>query len=226
MFRSIVFCVLATTAYAPSPACGDFEGRPLVENAFTPTGYTFNGGEVSLGVGPLGVGLHDHVHMETNLFLWALQVYNGQLKVALLKRDGGALALGIAARHAAHLNEDDDTTSRWVRPYLSVSCRIGARTLLHGGAHLVFSDSGNASERAQPVERIERGLFGGIQFGPSTRTKLLADIGHDPNLGGVRVGGAALFGWETFRLKLGLSYLVGEEELMVPIIGVRWRFQG
>ena len=42
-------------------------------------------------------------------------------------------------------------------------------------------------------------------------------------------GGAVLFGWETLRLKLGVSYYQPRdvpEGFALPIIGLWWRFDG
>ena len=64
----------------------------------------------------------------------------------------------------------------------------------------------------------------GIEHTYSNRTKFLADIAYDTTFEGMRVGGAVLFGWDKFRLKLGLSYFTAEEGFAFPIVGLWWRF--
>jgi len=46
---------------------------------------------------------------------------------------------------------------------------------------------------------------------------------------GFRVGGGVLFGWDTFRIKLGVKYYNPEGEaknFTFPVIGLWWRFTG
>ena len=60
----------------------------------------------------------------------------------------------------------------------------------------------------------------------SDRTRLLANVGYDDTFDVWRVSAGALFGWQTFRLKLGLHYVDAEDEIVIPMVGFRWRFAG
>jgi len=69
----------------------------------------------------------------------------------------------------------------------------------------------------------------GIEYSISHKTRLLAETGYDLTYRGMRLGGAVLFGWENFRLKLGVSYFAPEnsnQSYTLPIIGLWWRFKG
>ena len=222
--------VAALPGMGAQEAQAQFENRPLTSNAFTPTGYTLNQGEVTLGLGPIGFGLTDRVQVETNLLLWALQVYNADLKLAIVKTEKTALAVGItAARQSADFVDAEDVPFKSYSPYISLSRRLGTNTLAHIGARRAsFSNlAGRQIDDAEPSGTATgTGIFGGIQHGIGIRTKLLGDVGYDTTFDGLRVGGAALFGWDTFRLKLGLSYSTADDGFVLPIVGFRWRFQG
>jgi len=68
----------------------------------------------------------------------------------------------------------------------------------------------------------------GIEHGLSNKTKFVGDVGYDLDFEGLRVGGGVLWGWEVFRLKLGLQYFSpkGVGGLVLPYIGLWWRFDG
>ena len=72
-------------------------------------------------------------------------------------------------------------------------------------------------------------VLGGIEYSISHKTRLLAEGGYDLTFEGMRLGGAVLFGWEKFRLKLGVSYFEPKNTpggFTLPIIGLWWRFNG
>jgi hypothetical protein len=67
-------------------------------------------------------------------------------------------------------------------------------------------------------------VFAGIEHSYSHRTKFVADIEYDTTFEGARFGGGVLFGWDKFRLKLGLSYFTAGNGFVFPLIGLWWRF--
>ncbi len=69
----------------------------------------------------------------------------------------------------------------------------------------------------------------GLEYSFSQKTKFLAEGGYDVTFEGFRLGGGVLFGWEKFRLKLGVGYYNPEgvnEGFTLPVIGLWWRFVG
>jgi hypothetical protein len=69
----------------------------------------------------------------------------------------------------------------------------------------------------------------GFDHDISYKTKLLAEYGYDFTFKGMRYGGGVLFGWENFRLKMGVSYFGpanSRNGYTWPIIGLWWRFKG
>ncbi len=68
----------------------------------------------------------------------------------------------------------------------------------------------------------------GLEHSVSNKTKFVGDLGYDIEFEGIRVGGGALWGWDSFRLKLGVQYFApkGYKGLVLPYIGLWWRFDG
>ena len=76
-------------------------------------------------------------------------------------------------------------------------------------------------------------IMAGLDYNLSHKTKLLAETGYDMSYKGFRAATAVLFGWETFRLKLGVSYFKPDNTLTgnkisytFPVLGFWWRFNG
>jgi hypothetical protein len=208
-----------------------FEDRPITDNAFSPTGYTLHKGEFSIGIGPMAFGVTENVQIGTNILLWILQVYNVTAKVAVVEDDDRAIALGLAAYRLSLDTSDDDDEAEFLAlaPYASGSLRIGGSTMLHGGAqyaHFSADEDDEIDDADADASASGTSVFAGIEHSYSDRTKFLADASYDTTFEGARVGGAVLFGWEKFRLKLGVSYFSAGDGFVLPIIGMRWRFQG
>ncbi len=71
-------------------------------------------------------------------------------------------------------------------------------------------------------------MMAGVEYSVSRRMKLLAEAGYDASFKSFQLASAVLFGWDTFRLKLGVSYFRPEEYrpgVTLPVIGLWWRFK-
>ncbi|MFH1314105.1 MAG: hypothetical protein ABIJ00_12880 [Candidatus Eisenbacteria bacterium] len=227
----ILLVALAVSAVASASALAGegFEGRPITENAFAPTGYTLNGAEFAIGLGPIAFGITDNVQASTNLLLWAFQYYNANLKVAFAESDDHAFAVGVGLGRLSldFVDGDDEAEFTSVSPYAAGSFRIGGGTMAHiGGQYSHFSASGDSDIEDADASAVATGtsFFGGFEHSVSNRTKFVADAGYDATFEGARVSGAVLFGWTTFRLKLGLSYFTAGDGFTFPLVGLWWRF--
>jgi hypothetical protein len=211
-----------------------FTDRPITNNAFAPTGYTLHKGEFTVGIGPLAFGVTENVQVGTNILLWAIQVYNADLKVAVSKSEKRAFAVGVGFNRLA-LNledgdDDDEIDFTSVAPFGAASFGLGENTLIHlSGRVAVYT----TDEDDTDIDDVEPGetstgtsVFAGIEHGYSHRTKFVADLGYDATFEGAIVGGGVLFGWDTFRLKLGVSYFAAGDGFTFPLIGLWWRFRG
>jgi hypothetical protein len=210
-----------------------FEGRPITANAFGQTGYTLHKNEFAIGLGPIAFGIAENVQLETNLLLWAFQVYNIDAKASLLKNEDQAFAVGLGAYRLAldlaDSDDDDDFTFTALAPYASFSTRLGEKTKAHvGGQYAHFT----AEDEDTDIDDVEAtgsaagtSFFAGIEHSLSNRTKVLLDGGYDTTFEGARISGAFLFGWQKFRLKLGLSYFTAGDGFTFPLIGLWWRFE-
>lgn len=210
-----------------------FLGRPTTTNAIIETGYTLRRDEFAIGIGPIEYGITDNVQLGTNLLLWLPQVYNGDLKVALTERYEGALSVGFAVYSLSLKNEDTDDDREGdylaLAPYLAGTYRLTENTLGHAYAryaHFEADEEGNDVEDTEASEFSSgTGVYLGLEHSRSNRTKFLFDMGYDATFQGVRAGGAVLFGWSMFRLKLGLSYFSAGDGFFLPVVGLWWRFK-
>jgi hypothetical protein len=226
----LLVLILAITSGGALAQSG-FAGRPITSNAFGKTGYTLHKNEFAIGLGPIAFGIHENLQLETNLLLWAFQVYNVDAKAAVVKDDDRAFAIGVSAYRLSLDLEggDGDFTFTALAPYASYSHRLGANTMGHiGGQYANFTaeeDEADIEDAEASAAAAGTSFFAGIEHSMSNRTKVLLDGAYDTTFEGARVSGAFLFGWTTFRLKLGLSYFAVEDEGFVfPLIGLWWRF--
>lgn len=211
-----------------------FEGRPITSNIWMPTGYTLNSGEFIVGIGPIGFGITDNIQLSTNILLYLFQVYNGNLKVSFIKTDNMAFAVGVGFYHFSWNFEDDDGGGDFsptaVTPHAVITFGIGPRSSVHlGGEYYLFTEDFDTEE--VDIESSVSGsrVYAGIEHGMSNRTKFLLEGGYDLDFEGVMIGGAVLFGWNKFRLKLGVSYYnpkAADTGFTLPVIGLWWRFKG
>jgi hypothetical protein len=225
----LAFCLSVSSAVADTER--GFVGRPITNNLFLPTGYTLHKGEFAIGLGPIAFGITENVQLGTNLLLWIPQVYNASLKIALAKEEDRALAVGVGVyRFSWNIVDDedgDDIGFLGVGPYGAASLRLGENTMGHiSGQYVYFESDADVDDAEAEASSSGTGAFGGIEYSMSNRTKFLVDGGYDATFEGGRFGGGVLFGWGTFRLKLGLSYFTAGDGFVWPNIGLWWRFRG
>ena len=228
--RLVLTLVILLTFCGTALAGPGFPGRPITSNAFGRTGYTLHRDEFTIGLGPIYFGISENFHAGTNLLLWAFQVYNADVKAALKKDDDGAVAIGLQAYRLSLDVGDSDGEFDFLAlaPYAAISQRITPKTMVHlGGQYAYFEaeedtdiDDAEASESATGTN-----IYMGIEHSRSNRTKFVADVGYDTTFEGMRLSGAFLFGWERFRIKLGLSYFTAGDGFTFPLIGMWWRFK-
>jgi len=232
MYRYCVLIVAVVVALcSEATAETGFAGRPITTNAFAETGYTLHRDEFAIGIGPIEYGISENVQLSTNLLLWMFQIYNADLKVAFTKSEKRAFAGGFAAYSLSLKDEDTDAEGDYLAlvPYLAGSWQLSQNTLMHAYgryAYLKAEESDDVDDPEPNELSSGTGVYLGLEHSRSNRTKFLIDFGYDATFKGVRAGGAALFGWSTFRLKLGLSYFAaGEDGFFFPIVGLMWRFK-
>jgi hypothetical protein len=206
-----------------------FRGRPITNNLSMPTGYTLNQNEFVVGIGPIGFGITDNIQVGTNILLYLFQVYNGNIKVSFIKTKSMALAGGLSIYHFSWGVGTGDIGFTSLSPYLVISQRIGPNTLLHiGGQYSHFSANADIDDVKADATVAGTRFYAGVEHSLSRKTKFLAEGGYDIDFKGFMFGGAVLFGWEKFRLKLGLSYYAPEAAdngFTLPAIGLWWRFK-
>ena len=218
-----------TEAQAAVLSSTGFSRRPITNNVWMPTGYTLNQREFNIGIGPVGYGVTPQVQLETNLLLYVVQVPNANLKVNIMRSSHSALSVGVFWANFMANYDGGRSPFTTLAPYLAFSTKVSQRTAVHIAAQLSHF-SGDIDISDTEVESYSSGtsLFGGLEHTVSAKTKFLADIGYDATFKGARLGGAVLFGWETFRLKLGVSYFSPKNSpaFTLPVIGLWWRFRG
>jgi hypothetical protein len=206
-----------------------FKDRAITNSLSMPTAYTLNRGEFQVGLGPIHFGITDKVQVGTNILLMLIQDYNVKLKVNLLDNESGALAGGVKL-HSFDLKvfgADSNFTS--ISPFATYSMRLGPKTLLHAGGQYSFFTGEEDIEKAEAMATSSGTSVNlGIEYDFSNRTRFLAETSYDFTFKGMRLGGAVLWGWKSFRLKLGVNYFSpkGSKSFIFPVIGLWWRFGG
>ena len=201
-----------------------FEGRPIVDNIFIPTGYTLNKGEFILGIGPIAYGISNRIQIGTNLLYLLDEEFYSYVKFNLIKTGANALAVGLK------VNFEKGLTA--FSPYAVFSTKISKNMLLHiGGQYRYSSSKWTYSGTSHLYVWEETSVNFGIEQNISKKTKLLAETNYDIDDKQLRISGAVLFGWKKFRLALGLSYYhpyytkVGDlfKTHFWPVINLWWR---
>jgi opacity protein-like surface antigen len=222
----ILICALCA---APGLAESGFRSRSPLNNVTMPTGFTLNQGEFIVGLGPVGYGFSERFQFSTNILLYLFQVYNADLKYRLFKSDSLNVAAGIKFDYLSLNTSYDQTGFLSASLYLALSSRVNDRLTLHlSGQSSTFSSDVDITEDALREHLRGTSLMAGLDYSVSSRTKMLAEAGYDATFRGPRLGGAVLFGWETFRLKLGVTWIRLEDggSFALPVIGLWWRFKG
>jgi hypothetical protein len=223
---ALVLLVSGSSAFAEE----GFKGRPITNNVWQPTGYTLNKGEFMIGLGSIGFGITDNVQVGTNVLLFLFQYYNANAKISMIKTPTNALAGGIGFGYFNLDVFDVEASFTSLSPYLAYSHNLGGNTNLHLVGQYSYFSSDSDIEDADAEETSEgTSVFGGVEYSFSHKTKFLGEAGYDITFEGFRLGGAVLFGWEKFRLKLGVGYYNPEGVdggFTLPVIGLWWRFMG
>jgi len=229
MKKTFIICSIIIFLYASTFAKEGFEARPITNNISMPTGYTVNKGEFLLGLGPIGFGISDRVQVGTNILLFFLQDYNANLKVSLLKSESKALAAGVKFHRFDLEVSGTDSGFTSFSPFAAFSTKLSRDTALHlGGQYTYFSGEEDIEDAVASITSTGTSMYMGIEHSFSNRTKFLAETGYDFTFSGFRLGGAVLFGWKKFRLKLGVNYFNPENTggYIWPVVGLYWRFDG
>jgi hypothetical protein len=229
MKKMIIFASLLVCFAFSTFAKKGFEGRPITSNITMPTGFTLNRGEFLVGIGSIGFGISDNVQVGTNVFLFILQDYNANVKISFIKTEDKAFAVGFKV-HSFDLEVDDEESGfTSLSPYAAFSTKVSRKTFLHlGGQYSYFSGPEDIEEAVAKATSTGSSVYLGIEHSYSHKTKFLAETGYDFTFEGFRIGGAVLWGWKTFRLKLGVNYFKpkGTDGFVFPVLSLRWRFDG
>ncbi|MCP4157313.1 MAG: hypothetical protein GY757_56910 [bacterium] len=224
----IILCIVGLSVFTFGET--GFKGRAITDNVSAPTGYTLNKGEFEVGLGHIGFGISDKVQVSTNVLLYLFQDFNASLKVSLIKNKKNAFAVGCSI-HSFDLsvfsNEDVGFTA--ILPYVAYSTKISPKTKMHfTGQYSHFSGSEDIADATAKATSNGTSVTVGIEHSFSNKTKFLAETGYDLTFKGFRVGGAVLWGWKKFRLKLGINYFSpeGTDGFILPLVSLWWRFKG
>lgn len=209
-----------------------FEGRLITDNIWMPTGYTLHKSEFDVGLGPIGIGLNENIQIGTNILLFLFQVYNANIKITMIHTENSAIAAGLeySRFNLSALIEDQILAFNTVSPFLALSVNAGESMRIHLAAKYSYFTVEEDIDDYKPTSASSgTEVMIGLENSISYKTKLLLEGGYDITFEGLRLGGAVLFGWETFRLKLGVSYYAPKNAptgYSLPIIGLWWRFDG
>ncbi|ROL61108.1 hypothetical protein D9V86_07480 [Bacteroidetes/Chlorobi group bacterium ChocPot_Mid] len=207
-----------------------FKGRPITSNVWMQSGYTLHGGEIMIGLGPIAFGVTENVQLETNLLLFFLQFYNASAKVSIFKEKENALAVGATYLHfdLGSLIDlgDNNLTFDAIQPFITYTTSINDKFKVHAGATYSYFSGDAEIEDAKASSNVTgTSVSAGLEYSISNKTKILGDCAYDITFKGIRPGAAVLFGWETFRLKLGLGYYsMDKDDFVLPVIDLWWRF--
>ncbi len=206
-----------------------FVGRPITRNVMIPTGATLNRGEYIVGLGPVSYGISDRVQVGTQVLLLLFRYLNADLKTALIKSEPLALAAGLAWESFSVDVAGIENRYTSLSPYVAVSPRVSEKTTFHFvGRYSFFTSHPDLRLAESSANAAGTSISAGLDFSLSNRMKLQCEAGYDTTFEAYRSGAAVLFGWERFRLSLGVSYRTPRHspagaQLMV---GLWWRFGG
>jgi len=211
------------------PRYQGFKGRSIKTNVSMPTGFTINKGEIIVGIGPIGYGITDKIQIETNLFLFLLQDYNVNLKTSFIKTHKKSFAVGCKLHYFDLEVSGVGAKFTSFSPYTAFSTKVSQNTFLHmGGQYSFFSGPEEIEDATARSTSWGTSIALGIEHSVSHKTKFLVENGYDFTFNGFRIGGAVLFAWKKFRLKLGVNFFKpkGTGGYVLPVVSVWWRFQG
>ncbi|OGF58598.1 MAG: hypothetical protein A2Y62_07965 [Candidatus Fischerbacteria bacterium RBG_13_37_8] len=229
MKQILIICFFVVSFAVGAVAEDGFFNRPILNNISMPTGYTLKQNEFAIGLGSIGFGITDNIQVETNVLLYLFQIYNGNVKGNLFKSDSNALAVGVDLMHLNLDIFDEETGATVISPYIAYSTIVSDKLFLHlSGQYSHFSAGIDTDDVETSFFTRGTSFNTGLEYCLSNRTKFLTEAGYDATFNGMRFGGAVLFGWDAFRLKLGVQYYnpEGSGGYTMPVIGLWWRFNG
>ena len=229
MSRIIVVLFLLVVLIEFSFANSGFQDRPITHNVIMPTGYTLNKGEFQVGIGPLAFGLSDHIQIGTDVLCIICGSPYINLRANLYNLPEHALAVGVGfGRTIAAVSSKNIEFIDW-HPFLAYSRPLSPKTRFHLSLGLAIFGNDDIKNATPQRQWRGAGIDAGLEYSYSNRSKFLAEGGYDFTFEGPRIGGAALWGWNTFRLKLGVDYYKPQgltHAFWSPIIGFWWRLGG
>jgi len=209
-----------------------FEGRPLTENIWSQSAYTLNQGEFIIGIGPIGYGITNSIQFETNLLLFIAQYYNFNLKAELYNSPHIAIGGGYRFGYLnAPSQVDGDTKLIENSPYITFTFPVSQKTNLHAAGQVSIYVLGDDFEEAEPylayITNSGTYIHGALDAKLSNKTRFLLEAGYNFTFEGPRLGAAVNWGWEKFRLKLGLGAFNPRNApfLVLPVVGLWWRIE-
>lgn len=222
--------ILVVVLMAPLWAQTGFENRPITNNVNMPTASTLNKGEFQLGIGPLAFGISDKVQIGTNVLEFIFGSANANLRVNVLNTADNAVAVGIGVGQTETTLYGRDVSYVAWYPFVAYSRPLSPTTLFHASLNLSAFTGDEDVQNADP-RAFWRGtsIDAGVEYSYSNKTMFLGEAGYDFTFDGPRLSGAVLWGWKTFRLKLGLAVYnpAGNANAFVsPLLGLWWRFGG
>ncbi len=230
MKRLMILVVVCIISVGGTFAKEGFEGRPINNNIWIETGNTLNRGEFSIGLGSsIGFGISDRVQVGTNILAWLVQYYNANVKFEFLNNDVSSLAIGVSVGkfNMDVFGAEEDFNS--ITPFAAYSHKISPNTTFHLEGKLSSFGGDVDIDLADPEASIDgSAVSAGLEYSWSNKTKFLTEGGYDLTFEAPKFGGAVLWGWEKFRLKLGVSYYApeGADPFTLPVVGLWWRFDG
>jgi len=227
MKRLLTVLILLSLASGSLFAEVGFKGRPITTNISMQTGYTLNKSEFYVGIGTIGFGINDRIQIGTNLLLFLFQVNNANLKISLIQSEKSAFAMGLDYTSFSLKIIGKNVGFSQFTPFVTYTVNISDAFKLHvGGRYAIFSGDGEIKDAKVKSTSSGTTILSGFEYDLSNRTKFLGEGGYDLTFEGIRLGAAVLFGWEKFRLKLGVNYFsAGDLDFTMPIIGFGWRFK-
>ncbi|MCD4817498.1 MAG: hypothetical protein K8S23_02255 [Candidatus Cloacimonetes bacterium] len=219
-----------------------FAERKILNVMSSPTAYTLKKNEFIIGVGSIYYGVLDNVQIGTNLLYFLIKDRNMNLKFNFYNSSkvsiGSAIYLDSFSSEVNKYDDDDDgyyeekdENFTSVAPSLAISFPINQKVSWHISGQYNAILSGNNED----FENVMAGVFSkgsrnaiGFEYSASNRTKIVTEAIYDYTLEGFRAGGAFVWGWNSFRLKLGLISFKyrNTESYYYPHINFWWRFNG
>lgn len=230
LFTITAFLLLIVTFLQ---AADGFKGRPITTNVWMPTGYTLHDCEFMIGFGSIAYGITEEAQLETNVLLDLLTLFNAGIKVNVLNDENGSLAVGAQYLHfnvntfnLYNYSDDNKFIIDLISPYIGFTSILDEDWKVHIGGNYSYLMSDIS------IDSIEvSGFFSGtsvsagLEYSLSNKTKFLGDFSYDLTFKSIKPGGAVLWGWKTFRLKIGGGVIIHKSSLtFVPVIDMWWRF--